>query len=827
MNTVVKILCVALLGLGTAFAENVKMYFHECYGELCVSRKRARAVYYSADSLGKIYATNSDINVMVVNPTKDPLAQKNIRLVRPVFILDGIYLSTDEPRTIGDFYEDTEEFGIPEMLSNLGYTPVLVQFSETVKRSVKDNSLLFTKLLNFFNHSRLAAFPNAMNEGYVVLGISQGGIIGRYGAYLYDLNRKKTDAPIRLYASLDSPHQGAVMPKSLLETIEFWAKDGGADAAEAFRDLILAPGASDLLIRQDSTDNEANMDSSRFLFGEYRKACEYNGFPSVLVAQGQMKGKSPKHGNALMALKREVTGIGRTFGSGISRMYSPEKANSQVSHNYIYKFPNSRVSDDAKGDGRLDFIQGSTYPFVKTMYEALRSGFLSEMPNSYKVDLLMSSVTLHSSWKADSLMEPSSTFIPTASAMDLKCNGDLAMRQDCAYTISAAGFPFENPGKNSTGGKVYAVDPTHPRYAAAMSGRHIESPIRHDGSVDSLVLRGMQTDIWRVMCELAKVDYDSAAHRFRNSSFTGVFSPKASCMDASNMPDVIRNSGMLQKSSFPYARYAFNASATEADDEVSFTLPAGWQKVALFDYGEDIPANAYFEVDIEVEHSNGNWMKAELMLQRTKGGTGVQMSEVNVVLDGNKQTIRWQMPESAGALANYRWLRLILNSSGGKVKLSSPRIVQSQSSMLEVPAEIKAPNIYPSSYKVIRWSDSVDVAAYTDALGSGISFTFNATFDGAYWDLGYVSLDKYTTLEVVYWPGTCQDTRLYFDSKIIRVANMGDGSVEDDGLVLRTMPLSNLINIDMTPKSSFSVSRLNLQGTSSGETCIIKSVQLR
>lgn len=822
-----KFLCMALMGLGSAFAKNTYLFFNECGGELCVSKKSMATYRHSADGTKDSYALSSDVRAMIVNSTEDGSASFGVRLERPVFILDGIYLNTDEPRSILDFYEDTEEFGIPEMFTNLGYTPVLVQFTETVKRSVKNNSRLFAELLDFFNHSHQVSFPNAAKDGYVVLGISQGGIIGRYGAYLYDSKRSKTDAPIRLYASLDSPHQGAVMPKSLLETIWFWAKEGGSDDAEAFYDLIKAPGASDLLIRQESRKNEADTDSSRFLFGEYRKACEYKGFPTVLVSQGQMKGKSPEHSANLMVLKREANMGSHTFGSAISRMFSLTSADSMVSHNYMYEFPGSTKMTDAKGNGKLDFIQGSTYPFVNMMYGALRSGFLSNMPNSFDVDFLLGSVSLKSKWLEDSLMEPSSTFIPTASAMDLKCDGDLAMRKDCAYTASAAGFPFENPGDRSSGGKVYAVDPTHPRYASAMSGRHIESPVKKDGSIDSVVLRGMQTDIWRVVCELAKVDYDAALGEFRNPFLTGVFSPKTSCMDASKIPDVIRNSGVLQKSEFPYARYAFNASATEADEEVVFTLPAGWQKVALYDFGEDIPANAIFEVDVKVENAKSNWMKAELMLQRTKGGAAIQMGEVNVSQNEAYQTIRWQMPSQDGALANYRWVRLVLNSAGGKVTLSSPRFVRTLVDVHEIPSGIKNPRIYPSSYEIVPWSDNVKMEKYSDELGEGISLEFSKVFDGAYWDLGSVSLDKYAMLEVIYWPGTCQDTRLYFDSKVIRVANMGDGSVEDDGLVWRTMPLSNLINIDLTPKSSFSVFRLNLQGTEPGEQCVIKSILLK
>jgi hypothetical protein len=167
----------------------------------------------------KVTALVASVRTMVVGAKEDASAIYHASLSRPVFILDGIYLNTEEVRTLDDFYKDVEEFGIPEMLLNMGYTPVLVQFSETVTRSIQDNSKLFAQLLSFFSSNTLVSFPDAKNEGVVVLGISQGGIIGRYGAYLYDSHRKKTDAPVRLFASLDSPHQGAVMPKGLLKLL--------------------------------------------------------------------------------------------------------------------------------------------------------------------------------------------------------------------------------------------------------------------------------------------------------------------------------------------------------------------------------------------------------------------------------------------------------------------------------------------------------------------------------------------------------------------------------------------------------------------------------
>ena len=297
---------------------NMTLYFtiNEQLNDVCIS-----AIPTGTDCIasnGSAAKANHSVHTMrikVLGAPADVESMFGFYIERPFFIVDGIHLSTEETRTLEQLQEDTEEFGIPAILQSLGYTPILVQFAETVRMSLKDNAKQFRDLLKFISASTVLPFPNKGEEGFVILGISQGGILGRYGAYLYDKDRSQSDAPVRLYASLDSPHQGAVMPRALMNTIGYWAVFGGSASAEAFRDLIRGPGARDLLIYQTNTiDHFASTSSDRFLFGQYRNAANYKGFPAVLVAQGQLKGKDPDHTTIYYNINRKARYAGAVVG---------------------------------------------------------------------------------------------------------------------------------------------------------------------------------------------------------------------------------------------------------------------------------------------------------------------------------------------------------------------------------------------------------------------------------------------------------------------------------------------------------------------------------
>lgn len=825
--------------LGNAFAKNYDLFFHDdgIHG-LCVGLNSRGLDRRNIDgSKNCVINLSNDVRARVINPRPNNERKFGFDVVRPFFILDGIYLSADTLRTLESFYEETMQFGLTDMLVELGYTPILVQFSETVRKPLIENSFHFANLLYFVNNNGFFGFPNKMNDGMIVFGISQGGILGRYGAYRYDLLRKEGDAPIRIYGSLDSPHQGAVMPMGLLYTIDFWSKFGGSAEAEEFADLVNGPGASELLLANlvpgeyGHSFYGINLSDSRFLFGEYRKAADHKKYPSVLIAQGQMKGASSSHGETFYKLNRTAKKLGAVLGRAQSEMNTADtKTPTQISYNRVYEMRKKEAQTTVLDTITYDFVQGTTYPFAKKIYESLKSGFKSAMPDGMTrtVASLFGGdwkTEIKTSWDSDTLIQGFSTFIPTTSALDLNCGGDLSIRKGCAYTEKYSDVSFTNPGARSTATSMYAVDPTHPRYGEAVSGRHVELPVHSSVVIDTAVLRGMQVDIWRFLCEVANNDYDESTGSFRNENLAGVFYPKADCMDLTKMPDIIRNSGLNNVKKFAYARYDYNIYASEINDVVTFDVPAGWHKVAQFDNGSGISFNGNFAIDVVVSKTNSSWMKAELLLLKNKSGSGqLQLQEVVVPVDGSLHTLRWPIDFAENTTSHYRWFRLVLNSDGGTVTFSNPRFERSAVVAAE-PAATMTPVVYPNnSVRTVPWTESTTLSAYSDGLSLDAKFkTIGSAF---YMDFTEPkSIKNYKNVKVSYWPGTCQGTSVYFDSYKKGMVPLKNG-VADGMFVSKIIPLTSVVDADIAPNNSLSASRIVFQSAKVDERCVVHSVVL-
>lgn len=822
-----------LLGFSVSTArEHIDLVFSGNYGldSMCVAKydiKKSRNSGFTLTGLPCSALPMYDkVRIRVLNPRKDDSKKMHFSLVRPFLMIDGIYLSTNGMRTLSEMQDEVERFGIVDPLVELGYTPVLVQFPQTVRRSLLENSQSFAKMLHLINSEYWFGFDNKLQDGFVVLGVSQGGILGRYGSYLYDIARNKmTDAPIRLYSSLDSPHQGAILPLALFYTIDFWALDGGSGGAEAFRDLINGPGASGLLLYERMCKNkdcsdysyEVNASPNRFLFGEYRKAAEYKGFPSVLIAQGQLKGAIPAHSDTFFVLNRHAKKFGSPFGRAESRLYSYLDGKTPIAQNRKYQYLDGVKEKTRSAQAFYDFIQGSTYPFSETMYESLRQGMLDAMADDMKVLYV---VPFSTGWDEDALIQKNSTFIPTTSAMDLKCSGISSITEPCAFYQNYSGFPFTNPGAKSSANAVYAVDATHPRYKEPISGRHIELP--SNMKADSAIISGLQVDMWRVLCELANYDYDYVGKKFRNENLSWYFKPGTDCMDQTKMPEFLRKGGYVQKKYFAYGRYDYNADATESAKSVTFDLPAGWHKVAVFDNGEDLPEGASVEFDITVNNTKGSWMKAELLLLKSKSGAGqLQLQEVSVPVDGKKHHVHWKLPANEGSLKKYHWIRLVLNSDGGNVTVANPVLTKSVEDTGK-DYESAIAELYPEAYKFASWTPSASVETYLEGANMGAELDFKKIGSEAYLDFkGEKSFESYKKLQIYYWPGSCQGTGVYFDSYLSGIQYLRDSATIEGDFVVKEISLSDVIDTKITHNYKKIASRLVFRSGKTDEVCLV------
>lgn len=826
-----------------AFASSQDLFFYSSQNNELCSKHKSKAI---PSFFNKCFDSNGDYKVVsflnaeqvrarVIDAPENNTSISGFHIERPFLIIDGIHLSTEEKRSLEDFEKEANAYGFPEVLKAFGYTPILVQFPRTVEKSLQANAMALQKMLNYFANNKVYPWPKAIEESFIILGISQGGVIGRYAAYLYDSNKPTHYPKIKMFSSLDSPHQGAVMPRGILAAIDFWARGAKQGSAEDFLDLVSGPGARDLLIYNTKKENSnkansftPNLDQNRFLFNEYRKAANYKGFPSILISQGQLKGipnKQPE--KSYYRLNRYAEKATKVWGRAISLSNFALDDNSVFAENRIYEFSDIDKKWALKGNTSWDLVQGSTYPFIETLYNAFEKAYLQAIPNYFEKTVL--DLQFYGKWDAHELNSKSTSFIPTTSSLDLLCDGKISTTTKCAHTQTENDISWEAPGNRSTAKAIYAVDKTHPRNKESFSGRHIEPPYKSDGTPKKNVIQGIQTDLWRLMCELAKIDFNKEKRSFDNPYFIGQFNPETSCLNQSQIPEIILNAGRVQYEPFHLARYDYASNSNDLTEDVSFSVPAGWQKVASFDYGNSLPANGLFEVILKMDNPKSNWLKADLILTQVKNGSNqIQLEEKSISPDGLFQTIRWQLPSSSDALQKFRWIRLILNSSGGDVTISKVRFINNAYSITSPPPSIPFSKIYPSDHVFFTpWdANAAHELDYKDNLGNGARFFFEKAYDGVQWSFkNAYDFSPYKKLSVSYWPNTCLHSFLFIDNPKKQRALLTNGT-SDGSFVKKTFSLEELINTNLNTSNYLSGNKLVLQTTTSNEECIIQNIKL-
>ena len=177
MNQILKFTSILALSLfASASASRLDAFFLNTGNEKndCISPMPTGGLGVCFNAQGEFHLTarDADVRIRIIGGINDDAALFKTALSRPFFIIDGIHLSVDEERTLDQLQEETENFDIPGILTELGYTPVLVQFSQTVHTSLQKNSQTFAALLKFLGNNKAISFPNKKEDGFIVLGVS-------------------------------------------------------------------------------------------------------------------------------------------------------------------------------------------------------------------------------------------------------------------------------------------------------------------------------------------------------------------------------------------------------------------------------------------------------------------------------------------------------------------------------------------------------------------------------------------------------------------------------------------------------------------------------
>lgn len=136
-------------------------------------------------------------------------------LTRPIIFIEGIdFFEYDpalaiNPAAVYDQINSVQSGSSINRLRAMGYDIVILNFNFSGDY-IQRNAFLFVKLIEEVNGIKIA---NGSIEQNVVVGISMGGLVARYGLVYMEVNNLSPST--RLYVSYDTPHLGANFPLAI------------------------------------------------------------------------------------------------------------------------------------------------------------------------------------------------------------------------------------------------------------------------------------------------------------------------------------------------------------------------------------------------------------------------------------------------------------------------------------------------------------------------------------------------------------------------------------------------------------------------------------
>lgn len=196
-------------------------------------------------------------------------------ITKPLIVVEGYDASRVAPglafpynyRNFLTAISNTSSFDFNDQLDVAGYDLIFLNFNDGVD-DITRNAALFEEVVTWVNSQKVSGA-----EANVVMGISMGGLVARYG--LAEMTKEGRDTQTRLLITHDSPHRGANVPlgfQHLLTTLPGVVVRGVrmSDASgmlKAAEDLMNAPATKQMLIVHSENGNNVQ---NTFLENVYR-----------------------------------------------------------------------------------------------------------------------------------------------------------------------------------------------------------------------------------------------------------------------------------------------------------------------------------------------------------------------------------------------------------------------------------------------------------------------------------------------------------------------------------------------------------------------------
>lgn len=368
----------------------------------------------------------------------------------PVIVVDGFdpFEGENGGKGVTDIYDDFDQNGTGISLVSDNYDIIPLNFTNVVDNGkllhggtdyIERNAMTLITLIEAINDCK------AGNNPIKVVGFSMGGLIARYALAYMEANNMTHD--VDLFVSVDSPHQGAVVPIGIQEAAELI--DDIIPGGDVATTILDTPAAKQLLVHHYRANSKTPVGAPGF-HDRFFNDLNALGFPedlrNISVVNGVSTGlnNNPIGGRyvdlvastgILLPGLRIKAKLDYTPDRGLTRNAFDFIGQVRFLGVYITVFKRIRQATTIFGRGSYENTPGGFFDV-----ESLVGGFVGDLNDTFDnflLELFIADVNIQ-------LIDPNFSFIPVKSALAFIGSVDLYEDFSQRNLVCTGETPFDS-----------------------------------------------------------------------------------------------------------------------------------------------------------------------------------------------------------------------------------------------------------------------------------------------------------------------------------------------------------------------------------------------